>query len=493
MNTSQSNSDLIQQANIHFTNKNFIAAGKLANTVFSRDPNHADALFILGMVAHQSKNYKLAIQLVEKSLDKKPNQANVLFHLSTILQACGRIDDAEIRLAQALKTDPKLVEAHINIGNISFAKGEEERALTHYVAALEVAPTNAVAHYNIGIIAQKYGNHEMALSHLEQSIASNGEAATVHMAKAFSLLMTEQFIEGWKEYEWRWKLPDHSPRICPVPRWQGEVMEGGKRLYLYTEQGFGDAIMCARYIRWVQESGAYVILECKPELLQLFQDSNIADRVLAREDGDDSPPAFAYDYHLPLMSLPSLFTNSLATIPKNIPYLKPNPSAATQWRHRLRTGDEINVGICWSGNPEAAANKGRACCFEDMLPITTIPGIGVYGLQKGTPATQLHETDHNQVVIDLDPVLTDFAQTAACLCNLDLLISTDTAVVHLAGAINTECWVILHTASEWRWLQNRSDNPWYPNTTLFRQQHPNNWNGVIEQVSQALLNKVQGV
>jgi tetratricopeptide (TPR) repeat protein len=491
MNDNQSDAHLLKQAHFHYSDGNYLAAGKLASTVFSRDPNHPEALFILGMVAHNSDNQTLAIQLIEKSLAHKPDQAHVLFHLSTVLQSCGQIDDAEIRLAQALKINPKLVDAHVNLGNICFGKGKHELALTHYATALDAEPNHEIAHYNIGVIAQSYGDHTLAISHLEHAIASNQESATAHMAKAFSLLMTQQFAEGWQEYEWRWKLPDHSPRICPVPRWQGEPMQGGKRLYLYTEQGYGDAIMCARYIRWVQESGAYVILECKPELLQLFQDSNIADLVVARYDGDETPPTFKYDYHLPLMSLPGLFTTSLATIPKNIPYLKPDPSAATQWRLRLRTGNELNVGICWSGNPNATANKGRACTFQDMLPITTVPGVRFFSLQKGTPTNQMHETNHKQVVVDLDPVLTDFAQTAACLCNLDLLISTDTAVVHLAGAMNTKCWVILHTASEWRWLENRDDSPWYPNTTLFRQDRPNQWQAVIEKVRQTLIAKVR--
>ena len=463
----------------------------MASTVFSRDPKHPDALFILGMVAHRSNNHNLAIQLIEQSLAHKPAQANVLFHLSTVLQSCGRLDDAEIRLAQALKINPTMVEAHINLGNICYGQDNPKQALAHYAAALESDPTNTTAHYNIGMIAQKYCDHELALHHFDKALESNQESATAHMSKAFSLLMTEQFTEGWQEYEWRWKLPDHTPRVCPVPRWQGEPMEGGKRLYLYTEQGFGDAIMFARYIPWVRESGAVVILECKPELEQLFRDSEIADKVVVREVGDDTPPRFKYDYHLPLMSLPGLFTESLATIPKNVPYLKPNRSLATQWRLRMGKGPELKVGICWSGNPKAAANKGRACTLSDILPITKVPGIKFFSLQKGTPAAQLLETEHEQIMVDLDPVLTDFAQTAACLCHLDLIISTDTAVVHLAGALNTKCWVILHTSSEWRWLQNRNDSPWYPNTTLFRQELPNDWANVVYRVKQALLEWVQ--
>ncbi|MBF0448770.1 MAG: tetratricopeptide repeat protein [Magnetococcales bacterium] len=488
---SQSNDQLIQQANSHFCSGNYPAAGKLAATVFSREPEHPEALLILGMVAYRSNNANLALQLIEKSIDVKPGQALALFHLATVLQSCGRTNDAEIRLAQALKVNPSLTEAHINLGNISFNRGETKQAIPHYIEALKIDPDNSNAHYNLGVISQMLGDHPGALNHLDLALQNAEESPTAHMAKAFSLLMTEQFTQGWKEYEWRWKMPNHSPRICPVPRWQGEEMSGGKKLYLYTEQGFGDAIMCARYIPWVRESGAFVILECKPELYQLFKDSNIADHVVIREAEDDSPPSFKYDYHLPLMSLPALFTFSLETIPKNIPYLKPNPKAATKWRLKLGSGPELKVGICWSGNPSALANKGRACTLKDLLPITQIPGVRFFSLQKGEPAKKLYETEHEQVMVDLDPVLTDFAETAACLCQLDLLISTDTAVVHLAGAIETECWVILHTASEWRWLQNRSDSPWYPATTLFRQHQPNNWQQVVESVRQALIAKTQ--
>ncbi|MBF0445259.1 MAG: tetratricopeptide repeat protein [Magnetococcales bacterium] len=487
----QTNDQLIQQANAHYADGNYAAAGKVANTVYENDPNNPDGLFILGMVAFKLGNHKMAIQLIEGSLTLRPKQANVLFHLATVLQNNNQIEDAEIRLAQALKINPYMVEAHINLGNICFGNNNPSMALNHYAAALKSDKDNSMAHYNIGVIAQKYGDQILALSHLQKALIQAPDSAPVHMAIAFSLLITEQFKQGWQEYEWRWKLPTNTPRICPIPRWEGEELEGGKRLYLYTEQGFGDAIMCARYIQWVQESGAYVILECKPELLLLFQESNIADMVVAREKDDETPPNFKYDYHIPLMSLPSLFTNSLATIPKNVPYLKPKPSDATQWRLRLRTGKELNVGICWSGNPTAKANQGRACTFDDMLPITKVPGVRFYSLQKGTPARELQTAQNEQVVVDLDPVLTDFAQTAACLCNLDLLISTDTAVVHLAGAINTKCWVMLHTASEWRWLANRNDSPWYPNTTLFRQTSPDHWETVVSQVCLELQKMVE--
>lgn len=489
----QSDEQLLQQANAHFAKGNYLAAGKVATTVFTRNPTHPDALHVLGMVAFKSNKVPLAISLLEQSLVHRPDQTNVLFHLATVLHSGGRTHEAEIRLAQVLKLDPSHVNAHITMGNICHARNDVKIALVHYVTAIQFDPDCSIAHYNIGIMAQRFGDHELALDHFGQAIASKTtpDSPAAHMARSFSLLMTEQFKEGWQEYEWRWKLPGHSPRICPVPLWQGEVIGRGKRLYLYTEQGFGDAIMCARYIPQIRERGVRVYLECKPELLALFLDSEIADQVVAREPGDGEPPPFQYDYHLPIMSLPRFFTHSLETIPQNIPYLKPSPSEVTQWRRRLGKGPGLKVGLCWSGNPEAAANRGRACQLSDLLPITKIQGARYFSLQKGSPAGQLHEINHEQVMVDLDPVLTDFAQSAACLVNLDLLISTDTAIVHLAGALNVPCWVILHTSSEWRWLQARRDSPWYPSLTLFRQDRPDHWETVVQEVCAALSERVR--
>ncbi|MBF0462622.1 MAG: tetratricopeptide repeat protein [Magnetococcales bacterium] len=474
----------------HFNEGDMGSAARLAQAVFTANPNHAEAIHLLGMIALRTGRLELATKLLVMAVELQPRQAAFHFHLGELYGQLGHTEAAERQYRQAIRLQPHFVPAHVHLGNLYFGMGAYDRAKKSYKTAVRLDPKTHIASYNLGIIAQEMGEHGVALHCFDQALQAapvgSTAAAQAHTAKAFSLLALGRFREGWPEYEWRWQLPGNTPRICAAPLWDGLDIQG-KRIYLYTEQGFGDALLFVRYIKRLRDRGGYVILECKPELLTLFQGSQLADEMVVRASGDATPPDFAFDCHLPLLSLlalPGIFAGPEPTLPDRVPYLRADPVAQEAWRVQLAALRGLRVAICWSGNPETAVNRNRACSLADFAPLLRVPGVSFVSIQKGVPAQQMRAQPVD--VLDLDAQLTDFAQTAAVLANVDLLIATDTAVVHLAGGLGRPVWTLLHTAAEWRWLQHRLDTPWYPNMRLFRQTTAGDWLGLLERVAEEL-------
>lgn len=458
-------------------------AASLAHILYQQNPQNGDVLHLLAMVAGRNARLDLAIKLLEMAITLKPNSPSFHLHLGEFYERQDALPQAEARYHRAIQLKPDFVHAHVNLGNVLFKQEDQDGAMAAYLSATARDGQADAALYNLGILHQEKGQHTEALQVFERAIAAHPYNAQVHTARAFSLLMLERFEEGWQAYGWRWKLPDNTPRQCAQPLWDGTDPQG-KRLYIYTEQGFGDALMFARYLPMVRARGATLLLECKPELWQLFRSSGLADRVVARADGDASEPPFDFDYHRPLLDLPAFYTVSEPTIPQRVPYLTASPDLVARWRERLQGLPGLRVAIAWSGNPKTSVNRQRACTLSLFEPLLAIPHISFISVQKGLPAQQLHAARHT--ITDMDPLLTDFSETAALLTHVDLLISTDTAVVHLAGALGRPVWVLLHHASEWRWLRERTDSPWYPTARLFRQTTSGDWPELMARVATAL-------
>ncbi len=480
---------VLQQATLAYNKGDLAKAGSLANRVYAMEPDNHKALHILAMVANTAGRYPLAITLMEQAIASFPSNPHYHFHLGSLLQGQEKIAQAKKAYQESLRLKPDFYEGYLNLGSIYFAEDDVQEARRCFEMATICNPQHVTAHFNLGILDQERGNHDGALRYLDRALEFGPTSANVHMARAFSLLMLERFREGWLEYEWRWQLENLAPRICPKPRWQGESLEG-KSIYIYTEQGFGDAIMMSRYLHVLRSQGAQVHFECKKELYRLFSLSRLSDKLHVRLPDDGEPPPFDYDYHLPIMSLPGFLTQSLADIPREIPYLSGDAERITYWRDRLQVFPGFNVGINWSGNPTATANRNRACTLRDLYPLTDVPGIQFFSLQKDSPAEELRFVDRDKKIVDLSGDLEDFSETAAVLVNLDLLISTDTAVVHLAGALGVPTWTLLHTGAEWRWLAHRNDSPWYPGMRLFRQSTPRDWRSLVARVAQELRERI---
>ena len=384
-------------------------------------------------------------------LARDPAHARAHNNLGVLLQRRGELAAAERSYREAMQHDPMLAEPHVNLGNLHDIGGATEAAVLCYRRALEIDPRYARA----------------------------------HCALAQALLALGDFREGWEEYEWRWQ--DES-RAAPVPRftaplWDGSQKLAGRRVLLHAEQGYGDAMQFIRYAPLLAERGAVVLAICDPALERLFR--TVPDVEAVVEAGQPLPE---FDYQVPLMSLPRGFGTTLDTIPQRVPYFRPDDSAVKKWRARLGDGNaRLKVGLAWTGRPTHAGAAVRSCPLPAIAPLLDAPGCEFVSLQKGDAAAALHAAGWSpHPVADYTAELGDFFDTAALVAALDVVVSVDTAIAHLAGALGKPLWLLLPAVPEWRWLPPGAAQKWYPTARLFRQEAEGDWPGVIGRVRRAL-------
>ncbi len=341
-----------------------------------------------------------------------------------------------------------------DLGNRLLDRGQIDPAIACYDKAIQLQPANAFAHFNRG----------------------------------FALLLAGRLVEGFQEFEWRWQCPNFpSPlRKCAQPLWDG-ANGVGKTLLLHAEQGLGDAIQFIRYLPMVTPKVGRVILECRSETVSLFQGMPGLSQVIASDAA--TPP---FDVHLPLLSLPQIFGTSLQTIPAALPYLKPDAQKVEQWKQRLAADTSpLKVGINWQGNPGYKWNGRRSASLAAFAPLARVPGVSFYSLQIGESAAEVLNSPRNMMLLDFTEHIQDFSDTAALMSNLDLIISTDTSVVHLAGAMGRPVWTVLCSVPDWRWLLSGESSDWYPTMRLFRQKQQGDWQGAMAEVMQELFKVLQ--
>jgi hypothetical protein len=319
-----------------------------------------------------------------------------------------------------------------------------------------------------------------ALECFREATALRADYAEEHWNKELMLLSKGEFQDGWREYEWRLSLAG-APRI-PRPRWEGQN-PAGSSIMLFAEGGFGDVIQFIRYAPMLAKLGATVFLECHQELVPLL--GRVNGIAAAFGPGQKLP---TFDWSAPLQSLPRLFRTTLETVPRDVPYVSALPQRAAYWRQRLAR-DAFKVGLVWAGNPVNPDPRSRS--LELFAPLADIGGVSFYGLQKSIEASQ--PVPRGMQMAHLGESLTDFAETAAVAVNMDLIISVDTSTAHLAGALGVPVWTLIPSNSDFRWLRDREDSPWYPTMRLFRQRSAGNWTSVIDQIGLALSQRVEAV
>jgi hypothetical protein len=266
--------------------------------------------------------------------------------------------------------------------------------------------------------------------------------------------------------------------------WDGSYLNG-KSILVYTEQGIGDSIQFVRYLPMVKEQSGCVIVECQQSLCRLLKNCVGIDEIIEMTSHGKSPMKF--DVQIPLLSLPGIFDATVDSIPQNLSYIKPDPVLVSQWRSMFDCDNNLKVGIVWAGNPKHKNDRNRSCSLKDFAHLTSIRGLTFYSLQKGLASVEANNHPKGMKIINLDNELNDFADTAAAIDNLDLVIAVDTAVAHLAGAIGKPVWTLLPFVPDWRWMLKRSDSPWYPSMRLFRQRQLYDWDGVFDQVRKSLF------
>jgi len=441
-------------------------------------PEDANALNDLGVVIRAQGRTREAVGVYREALSRAPRNPLTHGNLGNALTALGELQTAEDHLREAVALAPGSVDHRCNLAIFLTAQDRAEEAAFLFRDVLMRAPGHADAWTNFGIAQLDMGDVVAAETSIRRAIALQPRNAEAHYNLAWVLLLTGQWREGWAEYEWRWRMPHFSSkrRSFDVPRWTGVPLEG--TLLLHAEQGIGDAIQFARYAVQARPRCGCLVLECPKPLVRLFETLPGVDAVIAA--GAPLPPIHA---HAPLMSLPHIFGTVLETTPAPIPYLSP-PIARTALR--LPNHGRKRIGLVWAGSPDNKIDRRRSIPARLFAPLIEETAADFVSLQVGPKAVEINELPCERLVLSCNGIVNDFADSAAVIAQLDLVIGVDTAVVHLAGALNVPTWALIPFMPDYRWLLERDDTPWYPRMRLFRQVKAGDWDELMWRLRAAL-------
>jgi tetratricopeptide (TPR) repeat protein len=453
------------------------------NAVRLRD-DFAAAHNNLGKAHEGQGRLEEAARCYRRALELEPDSTVFLINLGNALAAQGQPDEAVPLYRRAIALQPAEAAYLSNLGNALTLIGRPDEGEAYCRQALRLKPDFADAYHNLGITFGARGDIERALVFNAEALRLNPDHIGAHNCQAMWRLQMGDFARGWEEYEWRWKKAKVTRRDFPQPLWDGSRLEG-RTILIHTEQGLGDTFQFIRYAPLVKQHGGTVILECPTALGPLLASCMGIDRLIAR--GAPLPP---FDVHAPLLSLPRIFGTTLASVPADVPYLCADAALVESWRSELSSVPGVKIGIAWQGNPRFPADCMRSIPLTPFTPLAQVEGVRLFSLQKGTGREQLAAVATYLPVIDLadrlDETTGGFMDTAAVMKNLDLVVTSDTSIAHLAGALGVPVWVALGLGADWRFLVGREDSPWYPTTRLFRQTRMGDWDGVFERIATEL-------
>ncbi len=446
------------------------------------DPNHIEAYNNLGNALKEQKKLDEAIAWYRRALEVNPDYAEARNSLGAILQEQGRVDEAIACFLRALKVTPDDASAHNNLGIVYKEEGRLEESITCYERAIEIEPDYSEAHNNLGNALKDQGDLDSAIDCYKRAIKLKSDYASAHFNLGFTLLTVGRLEEGWVEHEWRWRRTDaeFKPRDFTQPQWDGSRLDG-QTILLHAEQGLGDAIQFSRYFPIVAEYGGRVVVECHPLVIPLLQTVGGIDQ-LVRKRGKLPP----FDVQIPFLSLPLAVGTTLETIPCGAGYIKADSRFVDMWRERLSGLKGPRVGLCWQGNPKFPGDRWRSIPLKHFTGLFNGRSTTFVNLHKGVGEPQIEECGLTDRMVNFSPQVKSFMDTAAIMENLDLVITSDTSVAHLAGALGRPVWTLLQSVPDWRWMLEREDMPWYPTMRLFRQQTRGDWEGLLRRVERAL-------
>lgn len=455
------------------------------------DEGYIAARRALGSLLHRLGETAEAERHLRRAVESAPMDPEALNDLGVVLNDRGRYEESSVLLSQALRLRPDFADAWNNLGIALTYTGRLRAARRRLDRALRLRPGWASAHANLGNALKEAGRLEEALTCYDLSLRLAPEVATTRWNRSLTLLHMGFYEQGWRDYEWRWQRSRARPRAFPRPLWEGQPLQGST-IRVHPEQGLGDTLQFVRYCESLRDKGARVVLECPSPLMRLLDDWPGADRVIAEgADGGE------FDFHVPLMSLAHRFGTTLDTIPARVPYLRAKPADAAEWGRVLEgvaPQGATRVGLVWQGNPHHPWDRFRSIPFAKISALAPLEGVAFFSLQHGPGGEQLHTSrrlgsDHH--IHDLHQHRPDgrfdLADIAAVIENLDVVVTVDTAVAHLAGALGAKVWILVAGITDWRWLQHREDSPWYPTARIFRQEKIGRWRPVIERVRRELV------
>jgi Tfp pilus assembly protein PilF len=447
----------------------------------SRGPVSAD-VFREATRLHDAGQFAAAEALLRDAIARDPTNSSLRNARGVMFAAMKRHLDAVWCYRDALAYDPAATGVWTNLGNALTQLNHLKAAISCHRRAIALSSGyEPLLHHNLGTSLSEAGQYGDAVLAFTRAIELNRDYHMARWDRALAYLYLANYRQGWADYEIRKVTGQLPARALPGVEWDGQPYPG-KRLLLVAEQGFGDMLWVARYFARVKALGGELFIECRPELIPLIETMGVADRLIAR--GAALPPA---DLHCYICSLAGLFTPDVASIP-NLPYLQPPRDRLKKFADLLaQAGNRCKVGIVWSGSVTFGKNHRRAQRLMQFFQAFALPGVQLFSLQKGPPAAELKSLPRGGPIIDLDPHLEDFADTAAAIAQLDLVIMTDSAVAHLGGALGKPIWVLLGHNAHWLWLRDRTDSPWYPSLRLFRPRAEGDWNYVLDAAGSELM------
>ena len=453
------------------------------------NPSNAAHYKCLGNALREKGKHDESLEILKQALDRFPDDPEIYYGLGAALKVKGRFDEAVAYYRKALQRNPNLSETYYNLGNVYKEQGQFEAAKEQFKEALRLNPGFAEAYNNLGATFKETGEINDALLMYRNALELKPDFAEARWNMGLTLLLSGNFIEGWEGYEWRWNKPDYKKyqRSFSKPLWNGEDISG-QCILLHAEQGYGDTLQVIRYVPLVAARNARVMVECPHDLKSLISGMDGVMEVVGR--GDPLPD---FDWHCPLMTLPKVFGTTMESIPRTIPYLNGDPVLVRIWRVRLDDKPKkFKVGLAWAGNPEHLNDRNRSCSLENLTLLLQVENVQFFSLQKGRGSEEAKNPPLGMELIDLTDQIKGFSDTAALIENLDLVVSVDTAVAHLAGAIGKRVWTLLPYSPDWRWLLKWEDSPWYPTMRLYRQGSPGDWIEVIQRMAADLDTFVVG-
>ena len=464
--------------NLYYDRGLYPAAAAHYQSALRVRPNYVKACINLGNALSKLNRIPEAIACYRRALALQPDSATAQHGLGNALAENKDWAAARECFLQTLALDPVSAEAHNSLGNLHYSQREMHAAVQHYQRALEIDSSYARAFINLGNALLALGKHGEARSLYQRGLALDAALPGALYNLALAQLRNGEFVEGWRNYESRWSFEDLHlrRRNFRAPQWRGEPLDG-KTILLHAEQGLGDTIQFARYVPQVAARGAHVILEAQPPLVRLLKQLPGVEQVIPH--GANLP---AFDCHCPLMSLPLVFGTTAETIPTPEGYLHAGAKQVPAADSPLR------IGIVWNGNPRHKGDANRSMPLEALMPLAEVPGLTLISLQKGSGIEQLAPLKDSLPLEDAASFHADMYETAELMATLDLVITVDTSIAHLAGAMAKPVWILLPWVADWRWMENRSTSPWYVSARLFRQTSAGDWNSVVSQIVAALRN-----
>jgi len=481
----------IHLGDLHFNKKEYQEALEVYKKAIALETTNAHVRYHIALCYKHLNNNHAAINELKRLINQDPKHVNALHQMGILYREQEELEKSADYLATAHEVRPSDLTIAMELANTLNMLNRDAESMDLYIQILDANPNITGALYNFGYTLKKQGLFHRALEVYDKVLAQKPDYPLARFSRANTLLTLGDFTQGFEQYEWRFKAYNESPEKFNAPLWDGSSING-KTILLCSEQGLGDTLQFIRYAQLLKSDGARVVVETQDALVPLLKLCPYIDVVFGRSD---AVPCSA-NYHIPLLSLPRLYKTNIETIPHEIPYLYAEEQLVDYWHEELSHDPNFKVGICWQGNANYSTLALRQAVAAKSLPVallaqlSEVPNVTIYSLQQVHGTEQLADVDSHYTIkqfgAEFDALNGRFMDTAAVIKNLDLIISVDTSIGHLAGGLGAQTWLLLPRVADWRWLLNRDDSPWYPTVRLFRQSISGDWQQVIDRVKKEL-------